>query len=538
MIDAAVQEKIDALFASFDAPGSPGCALGIMRNGTLQYQRGYGLANVEHHITITPSTTFFVASMAKQFTGLAVALLADQGRLDLDADIRSVLPYVPDFGHRITAKHLLYHTSGLRSDIFLLMVAGWKIEDVIRQEDILEFVEHQRELDFVPGSEFSYCGTGYSLLAEMVAKISGQSFPQFCADHIFGPLGMGSTRFESDPLALIPGRAATYFATPGSEFRNAVLTIGILGGSGLYTTIEDLARWDENFTSQKVGGPSALQRMQTPGALDSGRPLPYAFGLSTDIHRGRRVLSHGGDSVGVHCYMVRFPEERLSVIVLGNSGSVRASSLAYAVADLLLDAAGNESSAPTKPCDALDVPEETLRRKSGRYFNPTSCAFIEIPMEDGRLHIYGHELAAASEDAFYVTAFPEVTVSFTTSQDGTQVATVDIGEGPVIYHRVDLVHPDPEELTAYEGTYHSQELDIDWRITLSAQGLVVHHPRQGTSVLSPMCHDVFMDPWVGELLHGRAQWVIAFDRERNRVQGLRVSAAGGRGRNLRFDKIR
>lgn len=540
MLERELQSRIDALFSEFTEPGSPGCALGIMRDGDLAYAQGYGLANLEHGIEIEPSTIFYIASMAKQFTGLAIAILADQGRLDLDADIRTLLPYVPDFGHRITTKHLLYHTSGLRSDIFLLMLSGWRVEDVIRQEDILEFVKHQQDLDFVPGTEFAYCGTGYSLLAEIVTTVTGQPFPEFCREQIFEPLGMTHTRFEDDPIALVPGRASAYFQVPGGEFKNAVLTIGILGGTGVFTTIEDLARWDENFYTGAVGGMRALEMMQRPGTLDSGEKLSYAFGLTVETHAGRDVIAHAGDSAGVHCYMMRFPNEHMSIAVLGNASTVRASGLAQGVADLLLEAdtAENdpESQAPGAP-SPVEVPSDVLAARSGRYFDPVSSAFIEIPFDGDSLSIYGYALAPSSESEFSVPEHPEATVRFVAAASGVLSATIDIGNGPTTYSRVEPVHPTQEELEVYAGTYWSPEVDVRWIITLDDDGLRVHRRRQGVSHLTPMCADVFTDPWVGEILHGNAQWVIAFDRDGADITGLRVTAAGGRGRNLRFERI-
>ncbi len=537
MLDKKTRSSVDGLFSSFTQPGRPGCALGIMQQGELAYAKGYGLANLEHAVEITPSTVFYIASMSKQFTGLAIALLAEQGALDLDADVRSILPYVPDFGYVITPRHLLHHTSGLRSDIFLLLLSGWRLEDVIRQEDIIEFVKHQRELDFPPGSEFSYCGTGYSLLADIVATVSGSSFPAFCEQEIFAPLGMTHTHFEADPLALVPGRASTYLDVGEGIFKNAPLVISILGGTGAYTTMEDLALWDENFYTGKVGGSGALHAMQTPGSLNTGISIPYALGLVLEDIHGRRALSHGGDSAGVHCYMIRFPDEHLSVAILGNASTVRASALAQSVADVLLGAdqvGSTRAQQAPNSTPGVEVSPEDLKSRSGRYFDRRSGAFVEIPYEDGMLHIYGYELTPTSPDHFFVTGHPEATVAF--SESGHR-ATVDTGMGPTNYEKVEPVDPTLAQLESFTGTYYSAELDVTWRITLEDGALTVRRKRQGTSQLIPMYRDLFTDPWVGTLLHGRAQWVIALDRENESVNGRRVTAAGGRGRRLRVNKL-
>jgi len=539
MIESGLQEKIDSLFETFNQPGSPGCALGVMRDGELIYKQGYGLANLEHNVAITPSTTFYIASMAKQFTGMAAAMLAARGLLDLDADIRTYLPYVPDFGHTITSKHLLYHTSGLRSDIFLLILSGWRIEDVITQNDIVEFVKGQKELDFAPGEEFSYCGTGYILLAEIVAAVSEQPFPEFCSENIFRPLGMANTRFEADPIALVPGRANAYFEDSKGEFKNAVLTISILGGTGMYTTIEDLALWDKNFATGQVGGTAALEMMQTAGVRNSGESVSYAFGLVVDEHRGQRVISHAGDSAGIHCYMMRFPDAQLSVAVLGNSGTVRASALAPKVADIMLgidpeDDNVGQAGAPNVM--ALEV--EAIAARAGRYYDANSGGFVDLAFDEGVLSVYGYELLATSENEYFLKQHPEISIVFEGDGSNEVTATVDFGNGLTSYKRVESVEPTSDELAAYAGVYHSRELDVVWRIEMRNGQLTVDRKRQGRSGLVSICQDVFADPWAGEIMHGNAQWVIAFDRDHDNITGLRVTAAMARGRNLRFDRVK
>jgi CubicO group peptidase (beta-lactamase class C family) len=279
LIKRTIQSQVDQLFGQFSQPGSPGCALGVMRDGEIVYKKGYGLANLEYDIPITPSTIFHIASMSKQFTGLAVAMLASAGQLSLDDDIRKHLPEVPDFGATISIRHLVYHTSGLRSDLMLLIPAGWRLEDVITNADVMELVKMQRALNFRPGEKFSYGGVGYLLLAILVERVSGQSFAEFCQDQIFEPLGMVHTHVHDDYLKVVKNRAYAYYATGDGHYKNAVLTCALTGGTGVYTTIEDLALWDENFYTAQVGGLSAIEQMHQWGVLNDGEEIDYAFGL-------------------------------------------------------------------------------------------------------------------------------------------------------------------------------------------------------------------------------------------------------------------
>src|SRR5690349_8472502 len=214
-------QAIDALFAAEDTSTTPGCALGVVRDGGIVYARGYGLANLEYAIPITPRTIFHVASISKQFTAFAAILLAQEGALSLDDDIRRYLPELPDFGATITPRQLAHHTSGLRDQWELLHLAGWRWDDVMTTEDILDLARRQRELNFAPGSEYAYCNTGYTLLGQIVARVSGMPFRAFCEQRIFQPLGMRSTHFHDDHTEIVPGRAYSYHPRDGGGFQHA-----------------------------------------------------------------------------------------------------------------------------------------------------------------------------------------------------------------------------------------------------------------------------------------------------------------------------
>ena len=211
-MNQTITDEIDRLFEQFTHDGSPGCALGVMRHGELVYGKGYGLANLEYGIPITTSTVFHVASMSKQFAALAVLILASRGKLGLDDAICDYLPEVPDFGRRITIHHLLHHTSGLRSDLMLLILAGYRLEDLIANGDVMDLVARQRALNFDPGSQFSYGGSGYMLLALLVERVTGLSLARFCQEQIFEPLGMSNTHFHDDHLVVVKDRAYAYYA--------------------------------------------------------------------------------------------------------------------------------------------------------------------------------------------------------------------------------------------------------------------------------------------------------------------------------------
>ncbi|HMP99518.1 MAG TPA: serine hydrolase domain-containing protein [Cyclobacteriaceae bacterium] len=257
----SIESKIDSLFQQWDKPNTPGAAVGVLKDGELIFAKGYGMANLEHNIPITSQTIFHIASESKQYTNFCIAMLAEAGKLSLDDDIRQYLPYVPDFGKTITIRHLIHHTSGLRDQWQLLSIAGTRIDDVIKQEHVINLVKNQKELNFEPGSRYLYCNTGYTLLAEIVKAVSGKSLRDYAHENIFQPLGMHNTHFHDNYTEIVKGRANSYTAIDSATFRNSVLSYSTVGATSLFTTIEDEAKWLNNFYTAEVGAEKLMAQM-------------------------------------------------------------------------------------------------------------------------------------------------------------------------------------------------------------------------------------------------------------------------------------
>ncbi|MFC1640195.1 serine hydrolase domain-containing protein, partial [Gemmatimonadota bacterium] len=330
-------ERIDQMFAAWDRPGSPGAAVAVVQDGELVHANGYGLAQLEYDIPIEPTTAFHMASVSKQFTAFAVAMLASEGRLSLDDDIRTYLPELYDYGDTITIRHLLYHTSGLRDQWSLLTMAGWRMDDVITRDQILRLVARQRGLNFTPGDEYLYTNTGFTLLAEIVERVTGLSFRQWTTENIFTPLGMENTHFHDDHQAIVPNRAYSYQHDPAGGYSKSVLSYANVGATSLFSTVEDLSRWTANFETGAVGGPDLIRLLRTRGVLNSGDSLDYAMGQAIGSYRGLLALYHAGADAGFRTYLLRFPHQRLSVAVLSNLGGIDAGALARQVAELYLE---------------------------------------------------------------------------------------------------------------------------------------------------------------------------------------------------------
>jgi CubicO group peptidase (beta-lactamase class C family) len=548
MTTQPTNDSVDSLFARYNRPGSPGCTLAVMKDGQIVYKQGYGLANVELGVPNLPSTVFNIGSMAKQFTAFAIALLADEGKLSPDDDLRTHLPEMPDLGETITLRHLLHHTSGLRGSFpELLALAEWRDTDATTTEDVVRLLQAQRELNYRPGDEYLYVNSNYVLLTQICERASGQSFAAFCQERIFEPLGMNRSVVNDSYFKLIPGRAAGYYED-GDAWYNAPLTDAVVGSTNVYSTVEDLALWDENFYSGQVGGQPLVERMHQPGRLNDGTVLDYAWGLQVGPahrHRGWQMVEHGGSQGGYSSHMLRFPELHLSVAVLFNHFLWDMREYALQVADRFLeDSEGQAAKMPEAGMPAAEQAETPtpvelsagqLAAKAGTYFSPQRAALREITLGETHLQFQGLNLLPLSETRFCFEVEPETHVAFSLAADGSVTAMKTItSSGEYSYDRVETVMPTPEQLAEYAGRYYSAELDLTWTVEADQDHLIAKRRKYVDSKLTPVFTDAFSDDWT-PLMGYPTTYLVVFERdEGGAIAGLRVS--GTRVRNLQFTK--
>jgi CubicO group peptidase (beta-lactamase class C family) len=290
----AVEQRVDALFAAYNKPTSPGCALAVVKDGRVLYKHGYGMADLSHDVPMTPQTVIHVGSISKQFTAAAIVLLALDGKLSLDDPVRKYVPELPDYGSPITLRHLIHHTSGLRDHMNLLGLDGWRIgSDLYTEEDVLSVIFRQKGTNFKPGEKHLYNNSGYSLLALIVKRVSGQTLREFSSARIFTPLGMKHTHVRDDHAEIVQNLAYGY-SPKGAGFQTANPSYDTVGPTGVLTTVEDFALWDQNFYEPRVGGAAFVRQMLQTGTLNNGREIEYAFGLEVSTYRGLPMVSHSG----------------------------------------------------------------------------------------------------------------------------------------------------------------------------------------------------------------------------------------------------
>lgn len=404
--------EVDAVFSQWDRPGSPGAAVVVVRDGEILYAAGYGTADLDHSLPITPETVFDIASVSKQFTSFAIALLAEEGVLSLDDPIRKWVPELPaEVYDGVTLRHLVHHTGGVRDWVELLWLAGWRFDDVISMPDILELARRQQALNFPPGSQERYSNTGYNLLAVTVGRATGGTFREFMRERIFEPLGMHDTHIHDDHNEIVPDRARSYEPRDGGGWKLLIDNTMGVGSSSVFTTVQDLAKWIRNLEEGTVGGSAVLRQIREPFVLTAGDTIDYAFGLSHGDYRGLPTFGHGGSWRGYRTNLVTFPEHGLGIAVLGNSTAFDAGGSARRVAEVYLGhvmdpAPGERRDRPSPPATAL-LPASRLADYTGRYYSDELGAVWNLSAADGHLlaGLWTHEPwplhALAGEDDIF-----------------------------------------------------------------------------------------------------------------------------------------
>jgi CubicO group peptidase (beta-lactamase class C family) len=542
--EPSLDAKVEALFAPWKSLDSPGAAVAVVKDGLVVYRKGFGCAQLEYGIPIAPSTVFHVASVSKQFTALAITLLEAEGRLSADDDIRKYLPEMADFGAPITIRHLLNHTSGLRDQWELAIMSGKRMDDVLTQDFLLDRIRRQRELNFAPGARFLYSNSGYTLLAEIVSRVSGQPFTDWTRDHIFAPLGMTSTRFHRDHTEIVRDRAYSYDGDLKGGFRGAPLNYANVGATSLFTTVEDMANWIRNYEDKKVGGPAVWDKMLTKGRLSDGTAIDYARGIMHGAYRGLKTIGHSGGDAGFASHVVYFPGQRFGVAVFSNLASFDPGAMALRIADIYLapqltaasPTPAVESKAPPAAGPApepITLAPEALKAFAGTYWLESNLVRKLVVDRDKLVYVRSNEnksdLASLSPTRFKMLGVPgDVFIDFTDRSDGRYTAFVftESNGARIGAKRIEPFEPNEAQLREYTGTYDSRELDVRYVISVGAGSLRVK-PGLGEEVeAGPLKKDVF----------AANRFRIEFERDgKGRISGFRIWT--GRVLNLRFDRM-
>jgi CubicO group peptidase (beta-lactamase class C family) len=530
--------KVDKVFEKWNRTDSPGCAVGVYKDGQTVYEHGYGMANLNDDVPITPETVFHVASISKQFTAASILLLAQQGKLSLDDDVHKYIPELPDFGEHITLRHMMHHTSGLRDQWSLLGLAGWRYsQDLITDDDVMSVLVHQKALNFKPGEKYLYSNTGFTLLAIVVKRVSGISFREFTNKNIFEPLGMKHTHFRDDHEEVIKHDALGYEqGAPDKPFRMNLTNFDTAGATSLHTTVEDLQLWDENFYHPKVGGPGLIEQMLRPGKLNSGKDQDYASGLALGKYRGLPMVGHGGADAGYRSDIERFPDQHFGASVLCNFADTNPNELIHKVADIVLAKDFKEPErTPAKEAAKIAgvvMTAEQTAAVAGTYWKREDDDFQNILLKDGKLQVdFGgddHPLQAFAADHFHIGGVPwseHLDIHFVPAAAGKPARIEQLWDGDKaeVYESVVAVYPTAAQLVEFAGVFVSEEIEAVYRMSVQDGKLILTRLKSKADSLRPATQDVF----VGQI------GTIRFARDANgRVSGFILNA--GRIQGFKF----
>ena len=525
-------KAVDEIFKEFDNPKSPGVSIAVLKDSKTIMLKSYGMANLEHKVPIDAENTVFnIASTSKQFTIFAVMLLEEKGKLSLDDEVQKFIPELPRFKNKITLRQLAVHTSGIRSELQLLGLAGWTPGDVITREHVINMIYRQRELNFEPGEKNDYSNSGYTLLSEVVARVSGQPFEEFMATNILEPLGMNDSFFTNSFQRLIPNMASSYTRFQNTNFR-AGANEGYAGSTGLFTTAVDLAKWANNFSNPKVGSKKIIEQMNSLGKLNNGETSTFAYGQFVEKYKGLRHIQHGGSSGGYVSYLGRFPDQNLSVILLGNSSSINTRRFALRVADVFLKDEFVEDEKQKK--FVKEVPTSELEKFVGSYWNKTDRLIEISKTNDGLVYdIVGGpriQLEPLSDNRFrMVGTGTEIEVRFSKVEKGYKLETIVAGRVENTYVPLTKKKYKADELKQFSGVYYSKELDTIYNLAVTDGTLKLIHIRFGDVTLTPQTTDFFTgNSW--------RFTSIRFERKGGVIQGFRVNSM--RVKNIEFEKLR
>jgi CubicO group peptidase (beta-lactamase class C family) len=529
-------EKVDELLAKYNNSDAPGIAVAVVKDGSVVYKKGFGIANLEYRIPITPASVFQIASVSKQFTVFSILLLEKEGKLSLNDDIRKYIPELPDYGYKITLRNLANHTSGIREIFDLCNLIGAKDNDLITNSQAFKLLINQRSLNFIPGTEFEYCNSGYILLAKIVERVSGKSFAEFTSERIFKPLKMNNSFFLDDPEKIIKNKVYSYYEA-GSSFKKSLLNFSLVGPTGLNTTVEDLGLWTMNFESPIIGDSSIFNKMKEKSKLNNGEIISYALGQELREYKGLNVIFHGGGNAGYRSYLLRIPKYKFSVIILANGQSFNPLDVAYNIVDDYLDDKEDKHGIMETNKPEPEINKEALHTFTGDYETMRGLIFTITTKENNLyLQINGDSekvlLPSIAANEFSFPNFPHSKISFIKANDGQEVNQLK-------WHLSDFVFPGKKiilkpfdksqiNLPEFAGKYYSSELGTEYNFLVKDKTLVATHNRNDDIKMKELQPDVFISN------QGYFRKVEFIRDEQSQIIGCKISAIGIK--EIKFEK--
>ena len=516
-------QKIDSIIAKWDTPDSPGGVVGIMIRGELKFIKSFGLASLDFEIPNNDNTIFNIGSVSKQFTAMGIVRLCEEGKLSVDDDIRKYLPDLPDFGHVITIRHLLHHTSGLRDIHSLLAIAGWREEDPRSNEDLLRIMKDQQDLNFNPGDEYMYSNTGYILLAMIIETVTGESFINWMKNAIFIPLRLSNTYIENKPTRVVRGNATSYNAVKEIGFVRAVEYWNYYGSGNVHTTANDLLLWSSYFINPPQEWKTSFEILQTVDTLNNGKKNIYAYGLEIADYYGERRIQHGGSVGGFRSYACVFPNKQICIAMLTNFSSSQPEQKVNLISELVIP----ELLRDNKPQEKQKVeypliPNENLKKYTADYWCDASNVARKIYLKNDTLWFFRSEgkesplLYLGNDEFIMFNTESRLKVKFIIDDHNSKTMLVGAGDPYNYYKLYKPVSVNTKYLSEFTGQFFSPELKTIYTFTLKKDTLIGYHPKYGDLKITVLKQDLFQSQ--------KPLGTINFIRDnRKNIIGIRVA---------------
>lgn len=501
-------------------PNMPGCQVAISRHGRVLFSKAYGMADLEHNVPLTTESILEAGSVSKQFTSAAMLLLEQQGKLSMDDDVRKYVPELPDYGDKITLRHMMQHTSGLKDWGAVAGIAGWpRSTKTYANSDALYIITRQKTLNHKPGEIYSYSNSNYNLFAIIVERVSGKSLAEFTKQYIFEPAGMKHTSWRDNYKRVVPNRAIAY-DKQGSAYYTSMPNEYVYGNGGLLTTAEDLLLWNQYYLSGKLGNPSLLAKQLATTPFNNGRMNRYAAGLVVDSVRGWKMITHNGATAGYRANLDYFPDLGLSIAWLSNSSEFDGNNnpVETAVRNFLVKDIAPPP-APVNPSPHT-VAVEKLKQYEGWYMQSMTGVGVRLYIKDGKLASNrSGNLVPVNDNSFLlgsnkVELYPDKLLIVTPAYTYT-------------YTAVDSAGTDMNYLREYTGEYVSEEAETKLTVIVK-DGKLIAHRAPGTDIpLQPTYKDGFTYPGGN---------VVVIRDAKKKISGLGVYT--GRASNVVFVKVK
>lgn len=524
--------KIDSIFLEWNQPIHPGGVVGVRKGNKNVFLKAYGMASLDYLIPNHTSTIFNIASVSKQFTALGILLLERDGKLSIDDKISQYIPNLTEIGDKITIRHMLHHTSGIRSFHELLFYAGWRGNDLRSNEDIYRLMERQEDLNFEPGAEYMYCNTGYIFMAYIIEKITGEPFPEWMKQRVFLPLGMSATYVEADPSNVVPHNATSYYDRSEGLFQRSIDYWAYYGSGNVHATVEDLLVWGENFYNPKTGWEDLFQRLETTDPFNDGSPNDYAFGVTIGNVKGKKVVAHGGSIGGFRSNFLVVPEEELVISILTNYNRANPGGKTFQVFEQAVPAETKEQPAQIDEVKFVKLSTNSLKALENYFWNPTDKYSRRIYVKNDTLMYWRGEdneskLVPVGKREFKMIGLGEdFRVKFEGKGEQAKMIFRQVDGSLIYFDRYVPSESNQAELQSYSGKYYSPELDVYYEFQWKDEQLSWYHQRRGFGEVSRIKKDVL----------DTGEFIAEFDRDPSgSITGVQFTS--GRVRNLKLIKV-